>query len=99
MDVKSYQRFCGQKIKEGYDVAAFGLGLGGETGEVLDIIKKAQRDGVPVDKAHLAEELGDVLWYVANIGSAYDLDLEKIIDGNVAKLRKRYNIREVDDAR
>ena len=66
------------------------LGLGGESGECLDIVKKCLFQGHRLDKEHLAEELGDVAWYLAVSAHAIGLDLESILQGNVDKLRKRY---------
>lgn len=66
------------------------LGLAGESGEVVDLVKKHLFHGHPLDKSHLAKELGDVAWYLAVM--AYDLgfDLETILQLNVMKLRQRY---------
>lgn len=66
------------------------LGLGGESGECLDIVKKCLFQGHGLDKEHLAEELGDVAWYLAVSAHAIGVDLESILQGNVDKLRKRY---------
>ena len=66
------------------------LGLGGESGECLDIVKKCLFQGHGLDKEHLAEELGDVAWYLAISAHALGMDLESILQGNVDKLRKRY---------
>ena len=66
------------------------LGLGGESGECLDIVKKHLFQGHELDKEHLAEELGDVAWYLAVSAHAIGMDLESILQGNVDKLRKRY---------
>lgn len=66
------------------------LGLGGESGECLDIVKKHLFQGHDLDRAHLAEELGDVAWYLAVSAHALGFDLESILQGNVDKLRKRY---------
>ena len=66
------------------------LGLGGESGECLDIVKKHLFQGHELDKDHLAEELGDVAWYLAVSAHALGYDLETILQGNVDKLRKRY---------
>lgn len=88
--IKEYQQFCKKGLRPGNGREVFCLGLAGETGEVLDIVKKAVRDEKPVDIAHLKEELGDVMWYVANLSSFFDLSLQEIIDDNVAKLSKRY---------
>lgn len=66
------------------------LGLFGEGGEVADIIKKAYMQGHPLDKAHIAEELGDVCWYVAEMATALGYSVEEIMRGNIDKLRRRY---------
>lgn len=66
------------------------LGLTGEAGEVVDQIKKHLFHGHDLDRAKLANELGDVLWYVAQLARAADLTLEEIAAGNIDKLRRRY---------
>lgn len=66
------------------------MGLCGETGEVVDLLKKSLFQGHPLDKAHMAEELGDVAWYLAVSAYAIGYDLEIILQMNVDKLRKRY---------
>ena len=66
------------------------LGLCGEAGEVADIIKKATFQGHPLDAEHIAEELGDVAWYLAITASAIGKNLDDIFTANVEKLRKRY---------
>jgi NTP pyrophosphatase (non-canonical NTP hydrolase) len=69
------------------------LGLAGEAGEVAEHAKKAIRDdGGEVSeerRAAMAKELGDVLWYVAQIASELDLDLDAIAQGNLDKLLSR----------
>lgn len=91
MNFEEYQKFAAQYWKPGCDNITFALGLGGETGEVLEIIKKARRDCKEVDLKHLAEELGDVLWYLANMCTAYGFSLKEIAERNKAKLSLRYN--------
>lgn len=66
------------------------LGLAGESGEVADIVKKAMFQGHAIDKEHIAKELGDVLWYVAETATAIGYDLETIMQMNIDKLIKRY---------
>ncbi len=67
------------------------LGLAGEAGQLLSEYKKWLRDGPShvrfVDRVH--EELGDILWYIANVASKYGLDLEDIAAANLAKTRAR----------
>jgi len=72
------------------DARSLALGVGGEAGEVMEIIKKGFRPGRTIDTEHLKEELGDVLWYVAVLADTYDLDLEEIALNNIDKLRLRY---------
>ena len=66
------------------------LGLFGEGGEVADLVKKAYMQGHQLDKAHIAEELGDVCWYVAEMATALGYSMEEIMRGNIEKLRRRY---------
>ena len=66
------------------------MGLCGESGEAIDIVKKWMAQGHELDKAHLAKELGDIAWYLAEAATALDLPLEDIFQGNLDKLKKRY---------
>jgi len=66
------------------------LGLAGETGELLDEVKKNTFHGKPLDEPHLKKELGDVMWYVAMICYAMDWDLDDVMQMNVDKLIARY---------
>ena len=69
------------------------LGLCGEAGEVAEKIKKMVRDDAGVLSAErrdaLAKELGDVLWYVAQLATEAGLDLDAIAAGNLDKLLSR----------
>lgn len=67
------------------------LGLAGESGECCDIIKKVKYQGHTLDKDHLKEELGDVLWYVAETASGLGIDLSDIAQANLDKLHSRYH--------
>jgi NTP pyrophosphatase (non-canonical NTP hydrolase) len=71
-------------------LAIAGLGLAGESGEVVELIKKFVGHGHELNRLKLRAELGDVLWYVAAIASAVGLDLDDVAEGNVAKLKLRY---------
>lgn len=66
------------------------MGLCGESGEAIDIVKKWFAQGHELDKKHLAEELGDIAWYLAEAAMALDLSLEDILQANIDKLKKRY---------
>ena len=66
------------------------MGLCGEAGEAIDIVKKWLAQGHALDRAHLAKELGDVAWYLAEAATALDLPLEDILQANIDKLKRRY---------
>jgi NTP pyrophosphatase (non-canonical NTP hydrolase) len=68
------------------------LGLAGEAGGLLSEYKKFLRDGSAhkLFKQRVAEELGDILWYVANIAQKFDLRLGEIAVGNLAKIKDRW---------
>lgn len=66
------------------------MGLCGEAGEAIDIIKKWLSQGHDLDRTHLAVELGDVAWYLAEAATALDMPLEQILQANLDKLARRY---------
>ena len=66
------------------------MGLCGEAGEAIDIVKKWLAQGHELDKERLARELGDVAWYLAEAAAALDMPLEQILQGNLDKLKARY---------
>lgn len=66
------------------------LGLCGESGEVADLVKKWFMQGHNFDYKHLAKELGDVLWYVAETATSIGYDLDTIMQMNIDKLKERY---------
>lgn len=69
------------------------LGLAGEAGEVVEKVKKLVRDTdgtiTLAFQTALAKELGDVLWYVAQVATEAGLTLEEVASGNIHKLRDR----------
>ena len=66
------------------------MGLCGESGEVIDIVKKWLAQGHQLDKERMKSELGDVAWYLAETATALDVPLEQIFQANLDKLHKRY---------
>ena len=69
------------------------LGLCGESGEVAEKIKKIIRDGDGTiskeQKVELEKELGDILWYIANLGVELGLKMDSIASKNIDKLKSR----------
>ncbi len=66
------------------------MGLCGEAGEVIDIVKKHLFHLHPLDAYKLKDELGDVAWYLALTSHALGLTLEEVLEHNIEKLKKRY---------
>ena len=66
------------------------MGLCGETGEAIDIVKKHLAQGHELDREGLIKELGDVAWYLAETAWALDVPLEEVLQRNLDKLRARY---------
>lgn len=65
------------------------LGLAGEAGELANKVKKILRDGAHPDDLGLKDELGDVLWYVAQVATELDADLDWVVTNNILKLENR----------
>ena len=66
------------------------MGLCGESGEAIDIVKKHLHQGHKLDREKLIKELGDIAWYLAEAAHALDTDLDAVFEGNIAKLKARY---------
>lgn len=66
------------------------LGMSGELGEVIDIMKKCLYQGHTTDLEHLTEEVGDVMFYLVNFCNLMGIDLEDAMELNIRKLRNRY---------
>src|SRR5581483_8773418 len=88
------QKALSTAIDEGSELEQRLLGLVGESGEIADKVKKWYRDQGgdidKLDKAGLAAELGDVLWYVATFADFLGYKLSDIADYNVKKLADRH---------
>ncbi|MBP3351871.1 MAG: nucleoside triphosphate pyrophosphohydrolase family protein [Lachnospiraceae bacterium] len=66
------------------------MGLCGESGECIDIVKRHLAQGHNLDREALIKELGDVAWYLAETAFALDVELEEVLIRNIEKLKKRY---------
>lgn len=66
------------------------MGLCGESGEAIDIVKKHLAQGHELDRDALIKELGDVAWYLAETAYALDVPLEEVLARNIEKLKARY---------
>lgn len=86
---KEAMRTAGEHV--GIDLLLNGvMGLAGESGECVDMVKKHLFQQHELDRPHLAKELGDVAWYLAITAEAIGYPLEAILQMNVEKLRARY---------
>ena len=66
------------------------MGLCGESGEVIDLVKKHVSHGHPLNKEKLIDELGDVAWYLAECAYILGVPLEAVLMRNIEKLKARY---------
>ena len=100
MEFKKYQKEAlrsdrmGTRRSSGIDASLIVplLGLAGETGQLLSEYKKHVRDGEGHElfKERVSEELGDLLWYIANVATKFDLDLDDIATDNLQKVNGRW---------
>lgn len=96
MDFETYQQLaretsqCAEKPDRAVLIAL--LGLAGESGSLLTEYKKRLRDGQGhrAFRDRMAEELGDLLWYVAEVASCLDLNLGEVATMNVQKVQDRW---------
>jgi len=96
MNLQEYQERANRTDRNpGTDEKALTIplaGLAGETGELLSEYKKYLRDGAShkLFRERLAEEVGDLLWYLANVATKFELDLEQVAEQNLAKCEGRW---------
>jgi len=94
MTINEYQRLAMTTRNTDLDQTSMLLngvmGLCGESGEVIDIVKKWFAQGHELNVAKLSEELGDIAWYLALTAEAVGIPLEDILTANIDKLKKRY---------
>lgn len=99
MDFNCYQKEAlstdRMPARDGDDVVSLVvpmLGLAGETGQLLSEYKKHLRDGEAhrLFKERVSEELGDLLWYIANVAAKFDLSLSEVAAANLAKVKQRW---------
>lgn len=93
MEIKmiNYRKEVMRTANASKDQLALGaMGLAGETGEVIDLVKKHLHHDKPLDKDKLILELGDVAWYFELLCECVGVTREEVERRNVEKLRKRY---------
>lgn len=94
LTMNKYQELANRTAGAGVDgerrliIAA--LGLAGEAGEFANMVKKLTAHGHDISVEVLSEELGDILWYLAEAATACDVKLDDLAAQNVEKLRARY---------
>jgi NTP pyrophosphatase (non-canonical NTP hydrolase) len=93
MDFDAYQKGAARTLGDdaGDDrLTMTALGLAGEAGEFVELVKKYRFHGAPLDREKAAKELGDVLWYVAAACTALGVSMDEVAAGNLRKLEARY---------
>lgn len=94
MDIKEYQekaeRTVDGTLSAKENICNLVFGLNGEAGEVTELIKKSLFHGHKLKKEKLIEELSDVMWYLTNIATFYNIPMTYILDENIKKLEERY---------
>ena len=94
MEINEYQKLALKTLNPKLDdkeILINGvMGLCGESGEAIDIVRKHLHQGHELDKEKLANELGDIAWYLAETAYILGYDLEDILKMNIEKLQKRF---------
>ncbi|MCI9182356.1 MAG: nucleoside triphosphate pyrophosphohydrolase family protein [Acholeplasmatales bacterium] len=94
MDIKEYQSLAmttlNPKLNKKEMLMNAVMGLCGESGEAIDLVKKNLFQNHPFDVEAFKKELGDIAWYLAEAATAIDISLEDILQGNIEKLKQRF---------
>ena len=96
MTINEYQKLAMNTLNPALsqkDVLINGvMGLCGESGEAIDIVKKHLAQGHELDREKLVKELGDIAWYLAETAYALEVPLEEVLQRNINKLKARYPV-------
>ena len=94
MEINVYQKLAMRTLNPEIDkkelILNASMGLCGESGEVIDLVKKHLFQGHDLDDERLIKELGDVAWYLAEAATALNVDLSEILEKNIKKLENRF---------
>lgn len=94
MEINEYQKLAmrtlNPEINKKELILNASMGLCGESGEVIDLVKKHLFQGHDLDDGKLIKELGDVAWYLAEAATALNVDLSEILEKNIKKLENRF---------
>ncbi len=99
---EKYNKFVASRLKNPHDIVAditpaganllhLAMGIAGESGEIVDAIKKHVIYGKPLDVNNVIEELGDILFYITALCEQVDTDIDMVRELNISKLEKRYS--------
>ena len=96
---KPGERIASELTGEDAHLIHMAIGISGESGELLDAIKKRAVYRKELDRANVIEELGDLEFYLEGIRQGLGVTREQCIDANITKLSKRYaSLKYSDDA-
>lgn len=94
MEIKEYQKKaartnadCGELLLDNIHMV---LGIQTEASEIADVFKKNIAYKKEIDLVNIKEEIGDIMWYIANMCNINGWDLREILDINIKKLQTRY---------
>lgn len=96
VDFLEYSKFAESGFNENstndyiIDLLHCAVGMAGESGEVLELVKKHAFHSTPFDKAKMISELGDYTWYNANFMRLLNINISDVLKGNCIKLTERY---------
>lgn len=79
-----------QQLLQKFDALIWCLGLAGEVGELLDMLKKSWGHGHPLAPDKVKKELGDIDWYRTVLADFFGFSADEVARANVEKLRARY---------
>ncbi len=94
MEIREYQKLSTRTLDKNLDfhkqLNNMLLGISGETGETIDLFKKHLYQGHRLDNTKVSLEIGDIMFYLTNLCTLLEINMEDVLEINVHKLRNRY---------